>query len=554
MLDHTKKRVAAYARYSSDKQRPVSIEDQVRRCREVAMSRGLEIDENLIFVDRARTGKTHKVERKGFNALMQAWDAGEVDIVLADELSRMFRNPAQKVELQCLIEETGVHLITGNGVDTTQPNWQLAYSLQGMVNEQSTRDTRYRVIRGMVGQLERGYMIATPVYGYQYERVYDENGNRIGTQWVIDEDEAKIVNEIFERRQKGASYRSIAKILNDRRVTPPRPNKETGEGHWRIGAIDRLLKNPIYKGIFVWHGSSELLKKMKRRKQDPETQEFPRPQLRIVEDEIWEACNNKKTVSRTGYGGGKHVFSGVVACGICGASCSVSTGGGAPSLHCAQCEQARGVGVKVKRTGYLSIRGLEEVLNFAVTTLFSEPMVIEFRDRLRGTLTKDVKDDLVQLRIERDRLTRQCERMANTICKLDENDEFLLKEYQSVKKELELVRKKIAELKERAPVIDKEALEKQMEIDPAEKFKRIWNSNMPKERVRALLSNLFEEIVLEGKPQRNVAIIRVTAAPGVMAAVLSDTMTIDQEAITMRFRLTSGNRRPSVWKVEQLFD
>ena len=49
-------RCAAYARYSSDLQSPRSIEDQLRICREYALSRGFTFLEEHVYADEALSG------------------------------------------------------------------------------------------------------------------------------------------------------------------------------------------------------------------------------------------------------------------------------------------------------------------------------------------------------------------------------------------------------------------------------------------------------------------------------------------------------------------
>ncbi len=49
-------RAAIYARYSSENQRPESIEDQVAACRRLAAQRGLTILEEHIYTDQAQSG------------------------------------------------------------------------------------------------------------------------------------------------------------------------------------------------------------------------------------------------------------------------------------------------------------------------------------------------------------------------------------------------------------------------------------------------------------------------------------------------------------------
>ena len=51
-------RCAVYARYSSEKQNALSIDQQIRKCRECAQREGLQVIEECIFTDEAITGAT----------------------------------------------------------------------------------------------------------------------------------------------------------------------------------------------------------------------------------------------------------------------------------------------------------------------------------------------------------------------------------------------------------------------------------------------------------------------------------------------------------------
>jgi len=56
-----------------------------------------------------------------------------------------------------------VRVITADGLDSESPSWSLQIAVMGAMAEQALKETTHRVKRGMQGQLERGYMIATPV-------------------------------------------------------------------------------------------------------------------------------------------------------------------------------------------------------------------------------------------------------------------------------------------------------------------------------------------------------------------------------------------------------
>ncbi len=62
-------RAAIYARYSSDLQRPASIEDQVRRCREYAEARGWQVAAEHIYTDEAISGAIAKA-RPGYQRML----------------------------------------------------------------------------------------------------------------------------------------------------------------------------------------------------------------------------------------------------------------------------------------------------------------------------------------------------------------------------------------------------------------------------------------------------------------------------------------------------
>ena len=49
-------RCAIYARYSSDRQSPASIDDQLRKCREYADQKGLDVLEPHVYIDEAVSG------------------------------------------------------------------------------------------------------------------------------------------------------------------------------------------------------------------------------------------------------------------------------------------------------------------------------------------------------------------------------------------------------------------------------------------------------------------------------------------------------------------
>ena len=75
-------RAAIYARYSSENQRPESIEDQIGACRRLAGERGFRVLEDHIYADQAQSGARR--DREGLGALVAAAQNEQFDVVLVD--------------------------------------------------------------------------------------------------------------------------------------------------------------------------------------------------------------------------------------------------------------------------------------------------------------------------------------------------------------------------------------------------------------------------------------------------------------------------------------
>ena len=101
-------RAAIYARYSSENQREASIEDQLRICLARAQREGWRVA--ATFTDHAISGAT--ALRPGYQALLGAMRAGEVDIVLAESLDRLSRDQEHVAGFYKQATFAGVRIVT----------------------------------------------------------------------------------------------------------------------------------------------------------------------------------------------------------------------------------------------------------------------------------------------------------------------------------------------------------------------------------------------------------------------------------------------------------
>lgn len=550
--------LAIYARYSCDKQNETSLEDQIRRCTELAQRHGMSVSKDLIYTDAAVSG-TDKGDalREGYRRLREDWDAGKFDVLVVDEFSRLSRDNVEQAVLQKRLEKSRrVRLITADGVDTQDPDWQLRLGFQGLIAQQESRKLSYRVDRGMVGQLERGYMIATPAFGYRLQRVFDDNQNHIGSRWGIHEENASIVRQVFDKRAKGESMHKIAAWLNQKGVSCSRKGRDGQEAHWRPARVKNMLKNAIYKGIFVWRGSTTYAKKMKELGDEVQSVEYPRPELRLVSDEVWTRCNNR-SVSRSGYGGGQHALTGVLTCGCCGATLAVSAMRRCRSLYCPVCTELKSsTGATNGLTATVAVAGVQFMLTRALQLFISEPFLHAFRQSLRQRLTSDNSAEIEECAARLKKLKNAQERISCMLADAEGDDETLEKRYKETRKQVIEAQQQLTKLQAGAQVLDRSAVEVQLQVDPREMLSKLFDADVPPHELRTILARLFPMVVFEGKEGRYISKFRVRFAPGMALSMASGTECLTEKEVEARFKLqyipSNQKEKPGYWNVETL--
>jgi site-specific DNA recombinase len=84
--------------------------------------------------------------------------------------------------------------------------------------------TAQRTHEHLLTKARRGLVADGRVYGY--DNVEVNNGDRrTHVEYKINEKEAAIVREIFERYASGEGLRTLVKRLNERGIAPPRAGK-----------------------------------------------------------------------------------------------------------------------------------------------------------------------------------------------------------------------------------------------------------------------------------------------------------------------------------------
>ncbi len=342
-------RAAIYARYSSENQRPESIEDQISACRKLATDRGYEVDEARIYTDAAASGA--RKDRTGLNALIQAGERKEFDVLLIDDLSRLARNTLLMLTVLEELRFNGVRVLSvADGLDSEDEEANVGIQVRGIFNELQLTDLRKKTLRGQIGQKQRGFIVGEATFGYRSVPVgavrMDKKGRPRpeGYRMVIEPREAAVVLRVFQEFADGHSESRIVRRLNEQSV-PSRRRKKA----WSPATVHRMLRSEKYAGRWIWNRSQT--------RRDPKTgrrRQFPKPEsewfvskdetLRIVPQALWEQVQKRLLEVRKTWPGGKRrrgfegqqagrvaqypteLLSGGMACGACGGAIAKVSG------------------------------------------------------------------------------------------------------------------------------------------------------------------------------------------------------------------------------------
>jgi site-specific DNA recombinase len=331
-------RCAIYARFSSDRQSPTSITDQVRKCREHAQQNGwLVLDEHL-YVDEAISGAS--TDRAGLQRLLAAVAGPSIpfDCILIDDSSRLTRRLADALNLFERLTFAGIRIVAvSQGVDSDNPQAELLMSAHGMIDAVYWRELAQKTHHGMQGCALGGLATGGRCFGYRSVKDADQS-----VRLRVEENEAVIVRRLFEMYASGLSLKRIAWQLNTEAVQSPQPRKGRISRSWCVSSIRHILRNPRYRGQVVWNTKRKIRapgtgRRIYRRRPESEWVITDAPHLRIISDELFARVTRRFAVTQKLWGQGNtglsrgqqkqvYLFSGLLHCAECGGSITLVGG------------------------------------------------------------------------------------------------------------------------------------------------------------------------------------------------------------------------------------
>ena len=302
-----KLKVAAYARVSNGKDAMLhSLAAQVNFYKK-------RIKENPawifagVYSDEAITGT--KDTRAEFQKLLEACRLGKVDMILTKSISRFARNTVTLLEtvrelrdlnIDVFFEEQNIHTLSGEG--------EMVLTFLASFAQEESRSVSENMKWRIKKDFEQGLIWGgNACLGYRL----------VNRKLQLVEDEASIVQLIYELYLEGYSDNAIAKILNDKEIKPHKAKL------WQRTSVIKILTNYNYTGDLILQKT--YIKDHLNKQQKPNNGEMNQYLVSdahepIISKEVFnqaQALRKSKSAKRKVDQNHDSPFKGLMKCGLC---------------------------------------------------------------------------------------------------------------------------------------------------------------------------------------------------------------------------------------------
>ena len=232
-----KKRVAAYARVSSEKDQQLnSFDNQVDEWTK-RLSQDTTIDFVGIYSDEGISG-TNDEGRPGFQKMIRDAKAGKIDKIVTKSISRFARNVADSINISRELREIGVEIYFDNEhISTLDQTSEVIFTLSAVMAQEESRHISDNVKWTFSKMFKEGIpMISYNLIGYRRD---PENKKNL----IIVPEEAEMIKLIFSLYTSEVGTSEICRILETRGYKTSK-----GCSKWYVSTINSIIKNEKYCG------------------------------------------------------------------------------------------------------------------------------------------------------------------------------------------------------------------------------------------------------------------------------------------------------------------
>ncbi len=267
--------------------------------------------------------------RPDFQRMMSDVDDGKINTIIVKDMSRLGRDYLRVGYLtEITFADKDIHFIAINdNVDSENGVDNELIPFKNVFNEWLARDTSKKIRAVMKNKGESGKPLTnTPPLGYKKDPT-DKN------RWLIDEESAPTVREIFKLCVDGYNTLAIAKILTERGFNTPKVhylkqgrnmyrNDVKSPFIWQRSAVYGILRNPNYIGQVINFKTTRKSYKNKRfiYRDASEWKVFENHHEPIIDRETFDLAQELTKIRRieVNHYDDIDIFAGLLICPDCG--------------------------------------------------------------------------------------------------------------------------------------------------------------------------------------------------------------------------------------------
>ena len=517
-----------YLRLSDEDKRNIednSIGNQKKICLE-HLKKLPEIEVIASYIDNGASGTNFS--RSGFKQMLQDLTKGEINCVVVKDLSRLGRNYLETSEyLEKFFPEAGIRFIAvNNGYDSIRKlngKQEIVIPFSNIVNDMYAKDVS-RKIRSSIEILMKSGEFLPPSGSIPYGYLRDEKNNT----YIIDEETAPIVQEIFKMKLQGVSDCEIIRTLNRKQI--PSPGKirylrgmtkaeKYKDAVWVGSTLRKLLSNEVYLGHRV-HGKvkRDCLGAEKKRRPQEEWEYVYNVHPALISEEDFQKIRQIKEKGREKQAQcNKHqkrsleerrLLTGKIYCGDCGPLMGARKGNQrltskkSPRIFY-QCDGYEYSGRTRCFNHYISQKDVLEKIKNAMNVQFkliaeSDRVIKSIQDdkeemlALHDKKRKEINDELTKMEMKKERLL------------IDYNDDMVSnEEYRYIRQKYDDEEQKLRKILDFA---EKERRKQEKQLRITEEWVKLMKQFMPQKNIdRKLIEHLIDTIYVYGN--KNVEIV-----------------------------------------------
>ena len=316
---------AIYARKSTEQdvhEEAKSVTRQIEQARAYVESKGWTVLPEHEFRDDGISGALDETKRPGLRAMLEAAERHRFDVLIVAADDRLARDQWTTASILARLSKAGVRLHyyqERREVDLSGAVGKFMEAVRSFGSEFFRESQTRHMVDALKRKAKAGHVHGGLTFGYKNVRV---NGH---VEREIIPEQARVIQQIFERYAAGHSLGRIAADLN--RAGAPCPSKSGGwqPGGWTKGPVRDALHRETYRGLV-------------RSRWRDETIEVQTESMRIIPESLWAATRERLADTRRSYlrstGGklygkpasghdSKYLLTSMLACGSCGSTMTV---------------------------------------------------------------------------------------------------------------------------------------------------------------------------------------------------------------------------------------